>query len=66
MQSSELEEDQILRKLMGEYEDLLKTKEEQDERLEHMKFRNKELEEQRDQCDKDIENQTDNIEHVTN
>ena len=66
MQSCELEEDQILRKLIGEYEDLFKTKEEQDERLEHMKLKNKELEENREQCDKDIHNQSENITHVTN
>jgi hypothetical protein len=50
---------------MGEYEDLQKTKEEQDERLENMKFKNKELEENKDQLENDIMKQSDNITRVT-
>jgi len=53
-QSCELEEDQILRTLMSEYDDLQKAKEEQDERLEHMKLKNKELDESREQYEVDI------------
>ena len=40
---------------MNEYDDLSKTKEEQEERLEHMKIKNKDLEENKDQLATDIE-----------
>ena len=64
-QSCELEEDIILRKLMNEFEDLQKTKEEQEERLDNMRFKNKELEEQKETYEQDIIKQTDNITRVT-
>lgn len=44
MQSTELEEEVILRKLMAEYDEISKNKEEQEERLEAIKYKNKELE----------------------
>jgi len=50
---------------MGEFEDLQKTKEEQDERLENMRIKNKELEEQKDQYEADIIKQSDHITRVS-
>lgn len=46
MQQTELEEEVVLRKLMAEYDDIAKNKEEQEERLEAIKTKNRELEEQ--------------------
>ena len=63
-QVSELEEDIILRKLIGDYEELAKTKEEQDERLEAMKTKNKESSDEMKQCEDDILNQIDEITKV--
>jgi len=45
LQSSELEENVILRKLQEEYDELYKNKEEQDERLDAIKYKNEGLNE---------------------
>jgi hypothetical protein len=55
LQSTELEEEVILRKLMGEYDEISKNKEEQEERLEAIKYKNRELEDCIKQCDNDID-----------
>lgn len=65
-QTSELPEDQELRKLIGEYEQLYKEKEEQDDLVEGMKYKNNELEETRVQNEADIVKQIDNIDYVRN
>ena len=63
-QTSELEEDKVLRQLMGEFEELQKIKEEKEERLDAMKFKNNELQEQRTQYENDIIAQKDEIEKI--
>ena len=50
-QVSELEEDIILRRLMGEFEDLAKNEEEQSERLEAMRNKNKDAADEMLQCE---------------
>lgn len=49
---------------MGEFDELYKTKEEQDERLEAMKTKNKESSDEMKQCEDDILNQVDEIAKV--
>ena len=48
-QTSELEEDIKLRQLIAEFEDLRKEKEEKEERLENMKYKNRELMDKKEQ-----------------
>ena len=55
-QTTELEEDFILRRLIGEFDELYRTKDEQDEKLESMKSKNKDLSDEMKQCDDDILN----------
>lgn len=63
-QTSELPEDIELKRLISEYESLYKEKEEQDEQLDTLRQKNKELEEARMQNEKDIEKQIDDIENT--
>lgn len=53
-QKTELEEDMILRKLMNDYDDLSKSKEEQDERLDGIRHRKQELENMHGQLETDL------------
>jgi len=57
----DLDEEKELRKLMGEYDELQKSKEEQDERLENLKFKNKDLEDTRTQYEEEIFKMADDI-----
>ena len=57
----DLDEEKELRKLMGEYDELQKSKEEQDERLENHKFKNKDLEDTRTQNEEEIFKMADDI-----
>lgn len=63
-QTSELPEDIQLRQLLGDFDELAKQKEEQDERLEAMKTKNKESSDELKQCEDDILNQVDEIAKV--
>lgn len=49
---------------MGQYDELQKSKEEQDERLENLRFKNKELEDTRTEMDEDIIKMADDIDKV--
>ena len=60
-QSSELEEDLTLAKLMNTYDDLSKTKEEQDERLDAVRQRKRDLENTHTQFEADLQKQGDDI-----
>ena len=54
METSELQEDIDLRKLMGEFDIICKEKEDQEDKLENARSKNKDLEESYSQLQQDI------------